>query len=62
MKTVYYKGSGLMIYDSVLQHFGLVNGQNVSESMLWNLIGVNASLGIAKCNEEINKKSNEQHE
>ena len=61
MKTVYYKGSGLRVQEEVFQHYGLTNHQTVSEEMFWNIIEMNAQIGIAMCNVKIELSNEPEH-
>lgn len=53
MKYVYHKGSKLIVNDVVFEHFGLTQNQNASEAMFWNIIEMNAQIGIAMCKTKI---------
>jgi hypothetical protein len=48
MNVLIYDGELVMVYPEVLEELSLRHGQNITEEVFWKVIGLNASLGIAK--------------
>ena len=56
--TVWYDGQAIFIFKSVAEMLNLKDGQQIrTEQEFWNVLGQNASVGIAACKQMLSVKN-----